>query len=806
MQRSSERALEFDTIRLLLARCCSTPMGKALAEAVTPKDDLDHLRREQTRLSALRRARDGGCILSFDSCSAVEPSTLELKAEKPLLEGLQLYTIATALQEAGANQQVLLAEAEELPELREPAEDLEIESWIAEEILSAVDAEGEILDEASPTLQQLRKSLRANREAINKVLASFFDHETFPNYVQEDFVTIRSGRLVIPIKIEHRNRHRGIVHDRSRSGESLFFEPIEVVELNNSLAEIQGEIFLEEARILALLTTVLFDNWEDVCRILRSTAYLDLLNAKACLAELYRGVEPNLFEDGPLVIREARHPLLDERLKELREKADIGGLTAGDGQPVVPIAVSLGDKWRVLLITGPNAGGKTVALKTAGLLAMMVQSGMQAPAQEYAGPVFGTISAEIGDYQDIISHLSSFSSHLTYLKGLLESMRLPALVLLDEIASATDPGEGSALAMAVLEKLRDVGALVMATTHLEALKAFAHAQDGMENACVALDPQTKRPAYRLEYGFPGTSYALETAREIGLPAALIKRSREYLAGGEARVSEVITKLQEELFCLRKEREALQEERDALDSARRHYVQKLEEMQKREQVVLRKIETQWKEFRLQQERALSTALEEVKTSASVQAARERARRAAKERDQGFGALDLPRPRPPMPKDDGGALAEGEVVEVPGFGQNGRVLRDWSQGDGPNVSVEIGGKKLSLPREAVVRKAETADAKRGHAQTKVKLVAEERPLKTEINLIGKTVDEALSETDKFLHEAILHRLRWVRIIHGRGSGALRRAISEHLKNQPFVERWHPEEQAAGGDGVTVVEFSD
>lgn len=806
MQIASEKALEFDTIRLLLAHCTISPIGRALAEAVEPSEEAEAVRLEQSRVSLVRRSRQEGCELGFEALSALKPSTTGLKEEKPILEPSQLYALAASLQEASANRQLLESEAERLPGLAPLAEDLEIDDWIAEEITSAVDPGGKLLDDASPALRELRQALRSTREVIHKELERFFDEQDYRNYVQEEFITIRGGRLVIPIKIEHRGRHRGIVHDRSRSGDSLFFEPIEAVEQNNQLAELQAEVELEEARVLARLTAVLYDNWDDVVQVLQAAARLDLLAAKARFADLYEGIEPTVAADAPLEIIDGRHPLLDERLRGLMQEAGLRS-EARDEQPVVPTTIEVGDRWRVLVVTGPNAGGKTVALKTAGLLAMMVQAGLPAPARRYRGPSFRCISADIGDYQDIMSHLSSFSSHLTRLKRLLEKMEPPALVLLDEIAAATDPGEGSVLAMAVIEELRDRGAMLMVTTHLEAIKAFAHAQGEMENACVELDEATKRPTYKLRYGLPGSSNALETAREIGLPAAVVERAQGYLGEGASRATELIGRLQEELSGLQRQRRAADEERRALEASRRHYVERLEALDEREARILEKIDSEWRDFKRSQERAMREALVLVKAAASEREARELVRTRGASAASGFEGLRLTRRRrAPVPRDGGGALAAGDEVELPDLNLRGKVTRDWrpDEAEGRDVAVEVEGKRLSLPRAGVAR-AGKGRRPRSRKGARVRIVAEERTARTELNLIGKGVDEALRETERFLDEALLHELPWVRIVHGRGTGALRRAIGEHLESAPHVDSWHPAEPAAGGDGVTVVELS-
>jgi len=818
MQISSEQALEFDTIRLLLARCCATPFGRELAEAVKPTSLIDTISTEHARLSAFRMASDEGLRVEFSAFAEIDTSMLSLPQHKSALEPAQLYTFAAALQEASAQKQLIesvVEGSEAFAPLAPLAEELEIEDWIAAEILSAVDAGGELLDDASPELSRLRAAMRNSRVEINKVLRNFFDPESFPNYVQDEFVTIRGGRLVIPIKIEHRNRYHGIVHDRSRSGDSLFFEPMQAVELNNALAELQGELEIEEARILARLTGLLYDNWEQVSRALLAMAALDLLSAKARLADLYEGSEPVFENSGPLHIREARHPLLDERLSALIRES---GISPDEEWPekVVPIDIKAGGEWKVLVITGPNAGGKTVSLKTAGLMAMMAQAGLQVPASDYRAPVFETISADIGDYQDITSHLSTFSSHLTRLKRLFHKIRTPALVLLDEVASATDPGEGAALAMAVLQQLRDEGAYVIASTHLDAIKAFAHAEEEMQNACVEFDHKTMRPTYKLRYGLPGRSNALETAREIGLPEPVLRRAEALLGNETTQASEIIGKLQEELDALRSERAKLAEEREALAAARKHYVGRLDEAEEKEQKLLRHIEGEWREFRRRYERALAEALDEIKKAESREAAREAAGALRRQLDTDFESLTLLRRRKPeSPADDGGPLAEGQEVEIPGFRRRGVVLRPWDPAGGRAVAVEIGGKRITVPRAGVAamssgslrqKKPSGRGGSRARASGRVQVVTDERKPELELKVVGMTVEEALERVERFLDSALLTGTPWVRIIHGHGTGALRRAISAYLKDLPFVSAWGTAEPEAGGEAVTVVEFGE
>jgi DNA mismatch repair protein MutS2 len=801
MQVINGESLEFDSIRLLLTHCAETPLGKALAEAVEPTADLDEIRAELSVLAAVRRLRQEGITFEFPDFRSITAESLTLRSTRNILEGTELYTLATALRECAAWHQTISAAAEDHPTLGELATALDAPDWIAKDVLASIDAEGTILDAASPELARLRAQLRKTRAGISIVLRRFFDEASFPGYVQDDFITVRDGRLVIPIKIENRSKHQGIVHDRSRGGDSLFFEPIEAVELNNNMATLQGEIRIEEAKILARLTAGFYAYWDEVAGAFRALARLDFIAAKALFAELCNGVEPDLVKDGPYAIHAARHPLLDERLADLRRAA---GLSFEQGpRAVVPVDLLLGEKWRVLIVTGPNAGGKTVALKTAGLLAMMAQAAMHVPASDFRGPVITTLSADIGDAQDIISHLSSFSSHLTWLRRTAEKITFPALVLIDEIAAATDPGEGSAIAMATLEYLRDRGALVMASTHLEALKAFAHAQDDMENCSVEFNPRTRKPTYHLCYGLPGASNALVTAREVNLPAELLERAAYYLGDEGEKSSEIIARLQEEMDGMRRSRREAEEEKKRLEEAGAEFTRQTAEVAERSRQEVLRIQKEWREFRREQERTLHDALEAARQAESKQKAKEIIVAASKERDASFQELELNRIETPESKRDEAPLAEGDQVELMGFGQIGVVAKAWNVGDGGPVLLEVKGKRLTLPRNGVTKVSGPAK-KEFSGGIEVRTVGD-RAVRTEINLIGMVVEEAMLEVERFIDEALVNRLTRVRIIHGRGTGALRRAVEEYLKQQSFVSAWHAAEAAAGGDAVTVVELA-
>lgn len=802
MKFIGSESLEFSKIITLLEACSSSPLGKDLISTLSPSDNLAWIEEEQEFLAAIRTNMQEGVRFSFANFKLISKRTLTLRERTPVLEGLQLYQIASAMRESHAARQLLEAGFEEHPCLEKLANRLDCPEFIPQEILKSIDFEGNILDEASPKLASLRAKLRSSRGAINSILKKFFDEDSFPNFVQDDFITIRGGRLVIPIKIEHRNRHKGIVHDRSRGGDSLFFEPIEAIEFNNELAVIQADIRVEEARVLALLTGTLYSYWEEVVAAFRTMAKLDTLVAKSRFAELTQSVRPTLYENGPLEAINARHPLIDERISELRRSVI---LQTDGGHSIVPVDIFLGKKWNILMVTGPNAGGKTVALKTAGLLCMLAQAGMQVPASSFSTPVFKTIAADIGDAQDIITHQSSFSSHLHWLRNVMGGIQQPALLIVDEIAAATDPGEGSALAMATLEKLLEEGSLVMVSTHLESLKAFAHSQEKMENCCVEFNPDDLKPTYKLSYGLPGKSNALETARELGLPDALLDRAYYYLGDEGAKSSQIIGKLQEELTLLHQKNIDLDLEKDQLEKSRLHYVNKIDRVEERAQKELEKIQMEWREFKNSQNLEYKRSLAEVKKAKVEQLARETVKNTQSSRDEGFENLELQKKRKKIEqRSESGPLKKGDKVEVLGFGQIGIVVDNWDKANGRNVNIELRGKKLSLPRNGLTAANSKGTKKQSGGNIRVHLSEADKAVRHEINLIGTVVSDALYDTERFLDEALLNNLKRVRIIHGRGTGALRKAIEGFLREQPYVESWQQAEIAAGGDAVTEVEL--
>ncbi|MBI3002294.1 MAG: endonuclease MutS2 [candidate division NC10 bacterium] len=635
-------------------------------------------------------------------------------------------------------------------------------------------------DAASAELARLRKQVAAQREAILGALRALLQGAAAHGAVAEQFVTLRNDRYVIPVTREGRARIRGIVQDQSASGQTLFLEPEGVVEQNNRLRLLRQAEEREVRRVLTRLTGLVGTLADAIEETMQALAALDLLVARARLADRWQAARPALVADGRLLLRRARHPLLLEQ-------------AGGSDAAVVPIDLEVGGRFRILVITGPNTGGKTVALKTAGLLVLMALAGLHIPASaDSAIPVFDAVLADIGDEQSIAQSLSTFSSHIGQIGRILRQATPRSLVLLDELGAGTDPAEGAALGVALLEALLAQGAAAVATTHLEAVKAHAARTAGMENASVEFDLESLRPLYRLTLGVPGRSFALEIASRLGMPETILTRARELLGPAALDAQDLLADLAAD--------------RDAAEAARRQAEGMLAEAAETRE----RYQTLWSD--LQREAAALRRKARADAEAAVAAVRreaerlvERLRTAGADREAvkafhrdlaevGRGATEGIAPVPeasPVP-----SLRPGQAVDLPGYRQRGTVLEEVAA-DG-TVAIQLPVGKVRVPAAQVRLVAPEAAA----AAAPTVPAVEELPL--ELNLLGARVEEALSRAEQYLDDAFLAGAPRVRIVHGKGTGALRRAIADLLRAHPLVERFALADVTEGGSGVTVVEL--
>jgi DNA mismatch repair protein MutS2 len=760
--------LEFTKVREMLADRTSFAPGHERALALGPETDLaaaERLQDETAAAKALVRAKPAtGLRGAQDIRDPLRRADLG-----GVLDPEQLLAIASTIRAA----QSLFSDIHEYPPLAARARFARPPTTVADAIEQAIGGTGEVLDRASVALASARGELRAAQAGLQRRIDGLLRSD-LARYLQDPIVTQRGGRYVVPVKSEYRGAVKGIVHDQSASGATVFIEPLEVLEANNRVREAELAERQEVERILDALSRAVERAGEDLHAILEALAGLDVIFAKAQLADVLGSERPSLNTNGRLDLIAARHPLLIER-----------------GTPVVPIDVQLGTDFRVLVITGPNTGGKTVTLKTIGLLTLMAAAGMQIPAERGSTvPIVRRIFADIGDEQSIAQSLSTFSSHLRNIVATLADAETGDLALLDEVGAGTDPDEGAALAMAVLETLLTRGVLVAASTHYPELKAFALNTPGVKNASVEFDNETLRPTYRVHVGLPGASNAFAIASRLGLDAGV-------LAKAETHLSELHRSLERTLREAERQRTelsaSLEEARVAAVDATKVMSQAEAEADKvREQAreALRRAKAEADELILQARRALRQA-ESARDEASKRNLVDDARTALHEAEASRDAATPP--APPAVLHD---IAIGSPVLVAGVSEPGTLLAIDDKGI---AEVASGALRLRVPRDQL-RPAPRQEAPIRSIRTVVQGAAGNVPL--QLDLRGARAEEALAELDRYLNNAAVAGYDRVRVIHGKGTGALRNAVRETLATHPLVRQQSPAPQSEGGDGATIV----
>jgi DNA mismatch repair protein MutS2 len=649
--------------------------------------------------------------------------------------------------------------------------------------------EGKLREEASAELRAIRQRIHAKRAAVQRTLNDIMNRNA--DAIQEPLIVMRGDRYCIPVRSDHRNAVTGILHERSGSGASFFIEPMAAIELNNDLADLLIQEREEIVKIMRFVSQTIFDYHDEIVEATRIAGELDALQACGVFSDTIRGTRPSFSSDRELHIIDGRHPLLDERLASQRQ--DAFGEEAS-GRKVVPLTIDLTGDSSALVVSGPNAGGKTVSLKTAGLLVAMGMSGLPVPAAEGTVlPFVDALHVLIGDDQSVLEHLSTFSAYLTRLKRVLQRATPKSLVLLDELGSGTDPEEGSAIAASVIEHLLETGALLIVTTHLSALKSFAVNDTRIVNASMEFDSATGQPTYRLISGIPGRSRAIEVAKIIGLPDSLIRAARErlgerygetdaLLATLQTRMSEIVAQ-QDELKSLQqqleRERREMQQKADALEKERvRLGTTYREELERLRDDISRQLTNEIKNLR-DMDRAARASLN----------ANEVLRTITKPVDKAMEFIPAEQRE----------VRVGDKAEHRKF----KVVGDVTAIDGDKVTMIVSGRKVTMDRRDLVPKGAPPAAKpQTPRQRDTKSSGDVAVVvSAELNLIGHRVDEAIDESDRFLDRALLEGKQAVRIIHGFGTGTLRKALRDHLRKHPAVKSWRPGAENEGGDGATI-----
>ena len=773
------KTLEYDKIRAMVAertQCCT---GRELAEAMEPVFTNGEAasqmaltaEAEKLLIRTGRSPAEGfpdmrGCLKRAHAALYLSPG--ELLGVARCLKAIRLCKEA-------------LESAEDCPLLGNLAQWLQAHRSIEEEIGRCIAGEEEISDGASPALLRIRRSMRIANDRVRERLGNMIRSATFQKYLQEPLVTIRNGRFVLPVKQEYRQNVPGLIHDQSGSGATLFIEPTAVVELGNEYKKLLGEEEEEIQRILSELTALCAPYSQDILEGLGILGQVDLAFAKARLGREMEGVQPEMDQQGFLRIIKGRHPLIPK-------------------EQVVPIDVWLGEEFTTLIITGPNTGGKTVTLKTVGLFALMAQSGLFIPAQTGSRlPVFQAVYGDIGDEQSIEQSLSTFSSHMTNIVEILKQADAGSLVLLDELGAGTDPVEGAALAMSILEELHSRGCRTVATTHYSEIKAFALTRAGMENASMEFDVDRLCPTYRLFIGIPGKSNAFEISKRLGMEERLIEKAREYLKGEDVKFEDVISGAEAQRRQAEEERRLAAAERDATAKLR-------EEMEKQRARLEGEREGLRAKAREDSRRLVNETREEMeKLVAAIRAIPgldqraadrviQRSRDALRKRE-----ADLAEPLEKKSQDPGAApkqVRPGETVRILSLDQKATVLSPAdAKGD---VQVQAGIMKLTVKLKDLRLIQDTAPTK---GVGKVQLDTQ-RQGGLELDVRGKLVDEAILEVDRYIDNCLMSGLDQVSIIHGKGTGALRAGIQDYLKRDKRVKSYRMGAYGEGDAGVTVV----
>ncbi len=823
MHLGAVKALEFDRMVEALCSLALTPLGAARLAKLRPEVDV---RRFEPQLAltteGVEYLRDDPAF-PLHAPADLERTLVALAVDGRALEPQQLLDLADHLVSieatcAGIHQ----TDPGRFPMLRGIVDACSSFAVEAADVRGKIAASGDVLDEASPKLRAMRERHRRQRNRLRTTLESYLRGRETARYLQEQIVTDRDGRYVLVVKAEHRTAIPGIVHGASASGASLFLEPLSTVEVNNEIVALEEQIAEEIRRILLALSDAFRKRALDLQRTIEIATKLDVVQAKARLSELMDGAQPEISTDGRLELRGARHPLLIPAVT--RRLSPDAGRPVSDREhgSVVPVDISIPPPATALVITGPNTGGKTVALKTAGLLALMAQAGLRIPAAPGSClPLFGSVFADIGDEQSIAASLSTFSGHVTNIASMDRALVLPSLVLLDEVGAGTDPSEGAALGMAIIEHFRRRGALVIATTHYDVLKSYAATTPGVAVAAFGFDEQTFEPSYRLVYGSPGRSLAIEIALRLGLPPAIIEAARGARGTREAQLEAHLARVEEDVAALEARRTGIAREEARLATVESALSAREETVRDGERALGRKYESQLASRLREARQEIDRLVEEVKRRGETLAS-EAAHRAARGEsvlstgDTGelraaahrqLSSIAEPLEAAPGASELLAELDSGSASPTPTVGQHVSVKNLGLNGvvrlvSGPDAEVEVRGKRLRVAVSELQGLAQPTVA----APISVEVQLQPRTVQLDLNLIGCTVDEALARAEKFLDDAVLAEQTTVRVIHGYGTGQLRRAIAGLLHDHPLVARFEAAPPHEGGGGVTVVELRE
>lgn len=791
MKEKTLKTLEYYKIVELLVEKAESSLGREKAKEIRPLtdiDDIEYLQRETEEAYSLLIKRGNPPLFGIYN---IGPEVRRAEMGGVLSPG-SLLKIADSLRVSrtlkGYMRETKEDKASSYPIIEGLVDDLRVYRHIEEEIDNAIVSENEISDNASPALRSIRKQIASKNEAIKDKLNAIVNSQSYKKYLQDSIITVREGRYVIPVKAENRGNVPGLVHDMSGSGATLFVEPMAVVQLNNELRELELKEREEIERILKSLSNLVAEEAEGIINNQKILQDLDFIFAKGKLALDMRATKPILNNRGYINIKKGRHPLLKV-------------------EKVVPIDIYLGKDFTSLIITGPNTGGKTVTLKTVGLLTLMAQSGLHIPADfDSEIAVFNQVFADIGDEQSIEQSLSTFSSHMVNIVDILENLEYNSLILFDELGAGTDPTEGAALAMAILDHLLKLNVRTIATTHYSQLKIYALTTEGVKNASVEFDVETLSPTYKLLIGVPGKSNAFEISRRLGLSENIIDYARTLISKENIEFEDVLQAIERDRLAIEENRAVAEKYRLEVERLKEDLAKEKDKTKEMRDKIIQKAKEEARSILKQAKEEADGIVKELRSiSAEIEKDRSRRIQEAQEKlkeklnkieaEVSDNIFNVKSNKPP--KD----LKVGETVEVLTFNQMGTVLEEPDENG--NVKVQVGIMKINA-HISTLRRGEKEEEAQIRGSIKSIMGSKAKDVKPEIDLRGKNLDEAFLELDKYLDDVYIAGMKEISIIHGKGTGVLRDGIQGYLKSHRNVKSFRLGKYGEGGDGVTIVEM--
>lgn len=799
MNKKALKTLEYNKIIALLEQCAGSAQGKAYCRDLLPVSDLSQIKRMQAETKdALSRIFKRGSV-SFSGITDVRPflKHLEIGSSLTISELLaiaSLLEVTKRVKTYGRSENDAAIAGDHLAHF---FNDLEPLTPICDEIRHCILSEDTIADDASPGLKNIRRQKNVIGERIRTQMNTMLNNNTTRSYLQDGVITVRGGRYCLPVKAEYKNYVPGMVHDQSSSGSTLFIEPMSVVNLNNSLRELELQEAEEIEKILADLSNLVAEQTEELSQDFMILAELDFIFAKGELARKMNAVEPEFHTDGIIHLRAARHPLLDSK-------------------QVVPIDLTLGRDYNLLIVTGPNTGGKTVSLKTCGLLSLMGQAGLHIPTKDRSQlAVFDDIFADIGDEQSIEQSLSTFSSHMTNIVHILRKVERSSghyLCLFDELCAGTDPKEGAALATAILSSLHERGVLTMATTHYSELKMYALSTPGVENACCEFSVETLSPTYHLLIGIPGKSNAFAISKKLGLSDDLIADAKAHVTEDDQNFEDLMVDLEQRRVAMMRDSEEIARQKKEIADLQKKLKEREERLNTSKDKILRQANEDASHILQEAKQIADETIRDFNkySHSNPDIAKMEAKRAAvgkkladSRQKASVGAKKAENPKNhKVPKN----LRVGDPVKVLSMNINGTVYSLPNARGDLQVQMGIMRSKVNINDLVLLEDNDTAAKTTGKKSryTGNGGFSKAATISTEINLLGLNGDEAVAKLDKYLDDAYLSHLKSVRVVHGKGTGALRKAVHQYLRKQKIVDEFHLAEFGEGDAGVTIVTF--